>query len=370
LGAPILVIGVFFTAKSLSNFILMSPGGMMADKYGRRKVILVGHCFRLGTIILYLLPTTWQQLLPALILEAFSHMWGPAIYSTILESLPEKRRTSGFAVVQTILLLVNSVTMLMGGVFIDSLGIIAGVKTMLVIGLVLEATRFGLRFLFLRETLEKKDRAAYTPGKSMLRQNLQLGRSVWVMLVTRCLYQMGFQMSSPFIVVYFTGKIGFTKTEWGFIQMCFLLAFAIFSVPGGLLAEKFGNRLAIILSGIIAPLPLISYIFLQDFNLLLLVNIISGIGAGLGGVSYAGPAWQTMTADLVPPERRGAVMGLMGTISGLAGAITPTLGGFMWEASPTVNLFSSAMFETGSLFTFYAFAGEASSKSTKKRLKI
>lgn len=360
LGASIEIIGVLFTVQGIVKFLMMIPGGMLADRYGRRKIILIGHVFRLMSPVLYLLATTWQQLIPGMVIYSLSMIYQPAIYSITLESLPEKSRVTGFGVIQMILLLATSFTAFMGGVLMDVWGVVEGMKIIFFIFLIFEVIRFTLRFLFLSETLKTKKPSAYDFRKSLLPSNLQLTKGVWAMLAARCLFEMGFRMSNPFIVVYVTDKIGFTKTQWGLLQMCFLMVFALVSVPGGLFANRFSNRRAIFLSGIIAPIPLFSYIFLRDFNLILMINIIYGFGAGLGGVIMGGgPAWQAMIADLVPPERRGRVMGLMSSVAGTFGSTAPTIGGFLWTGfAPTATLFSAAMLETVSALVFYMFTKE------------
>jgi len=44
-----------------------------------------------------------------------------------------------------------------------------------------------------------------------------------------------------------------------------------------------------------------------------------------------GPTWQALIADLVPAERRGSIMGLIGTITGALGAPAPWTGGYLYE---------------------------------------
>ena len=145
--------------------------------------------------------------------------------------------------------------------------------------------------------------------------------------------------------------------------MCFFLTFALFSIPGSMFANRFGNRAAIILSGFIAPIPLLSYIFIKDFYLILLVNVIFGIGAGLGGAGFAGPAWQAMIANLIPTEKRGRIMGFMNTIAGTTSSITPTIGGFLWDTyGPSTIFLLATTLEAASAFTFAKYAKEKSEK--------
>jgi MFS family permease len=365
LGAPVQIIGVFFTVKAILTFLMAAPGGILADRYGRRKTILLGHVFSLLTPLFFLFAQTWQQLIPGLVLDAIWHLWSPAVYSTIIESLPIKKRTTGFAIIQMLLLLATSITMLMGGVFTDNFGLIEGIRIILIINFVSEVVRLLLRYFFLKETLvtKKQKDINIVQNKSIKKDSilskLNLDKRIWAMIATRCLFQMGRAMANPFVVLYITDSIGFSKTQWGLIQMCFFLTFALFSIPGSMFANRFGNRAAIIVSGFIAPIPLFSYIFVREFYVILLVNVILGIGAGLGGASFAGPAWQSMIAKLIPTEKRGRTMGFMNTIAGMTSSITPTIGGFLWDIyGPSTIFISAATLETASVLTFAKYAKE------------
>jgi MFS family permease len=372
LGAPIPVVGAIFSIKGIVGFTMSGIGGVLSDRYGRRKMILLGHVFRLLSPIVYLFATTWQHLLLGIIVNSLSMIYEPSIYTIIIESLAPKQRTTGFGFIQTILLLVNSVTMLIGGVTFDVLGMISGMKIILIIVLIIEVGRFLLRFFSLQETLTKKPEVPPGFRDSILPGKLQLKRSVWGMLFTLVLFQMGFFMSYPFIVVFATETIGLTKTQWGMVQLAFFVVYALFSLPGGMFAAKYGNRLAIFLTGIIAPLPLFSYMFLTDFWALLAVNILYGVGAGFGGVLMGGgPAWQAMIGELVPIEKRGRAIGLMKFISGTISAITPTIGGFLYDGiSPIATLASAGMLTTVSALVFWVFAKEKRESNEHANLSL
>ena len=368
LGAPIPVVGVLFTVERLLMVLMMSPGGVLSDRYGRRRMILVGQVFRLLTPLLFLLAATWQQLIPGIVAHALSMLYQPSIYSATLESFSEKRRAVGFGVVQTVMLLVTSVTMPIGGALIDNLGLLASMKIILIAFAILEVAKLAIRFFFLSETLEVKRREAYSFRRSLLPSNLQLTKSVWAMLITQCLFFTGYSVSLPFVTLYATERMSLTTTQWGLIQMFFQVAFALFTLPGAMFASRFGNRLAITLSGMLSPVPLLGYLFLKDFNSVLVLNIIYSIGGGFGGVLLGGgPAWQDMLARLVPPERRGRVVGFMNTVAGIISSVSSTIGGFIWVIfAPETTLFCGAALEIVSVLVFYVFTREPATQAPKQ----
>lgn len=350
LGASIETIGFLFTSFGFFRFLMTFPGGMLADRFGRKKMILFGTTLRIVAPALYLLAKTWQQLIPGLITNALLGLYGPPVYTLVLESLPAKRRTTGFGVTQTILILSSSVTMILGGMLMDNLGLIKGTRLILIAIEISFPIVLFIRYKYLSETLEVKQvkKRTFSP------KDLGIRGSILGMLITQCVYWVSMNMYQPFLAIYATDVIDFDKTQWGFIQMVYQLIWAITSVPGGMLADRFGKRTAILLSNAIAPIPLFSYVYLRDFNLLLAVNILAGLGAGLGGVvAGGGPAWQALITDLVPSERRGGVIGLMGASSGVTSAPSSYIGGYLWDNfSPSATILVSAMLSAASATVF------------------
>ncbi len=51
-----------------------------------------------------------------------------------------------------------------------------------------------------------------------------------------------------------------------------------------------------------------------------------------------GPAWQALITDIVPQADRGKVLGLMGTITGIASLPGPAIGGYLYESNPNTLL--------------------------------
>lgn len=62
----------------------------------------------------------------------------------------------------------------------------------------------------------------------------------------------------------------------------------------------------------------------QNFGILLLGRLIQGIGVGVSM-----PLLQTIMLSIFPPEKRGAAMGTVGLVIGLAPALGPTLSGWI-----------------------------------------
>jgi len=336
------------------------PGGILADKFGRRKVILLGTALRIITPLLFLFARTWQQLIPGLITDIVTMVYGPSVYSLILESIPAEKRTMGFGFIQMLIILSASATNILGGMIMDSVGLETGVRLILTIIIVFFSIVYLIRSKFLTETLtiKKQDQ------KSFSLKDFQVKGGVLGMLVTRCLYQFSSGMYLPFIIIYATDVRGFTMTQWGFIKMAYQAIWALASLPGGILAERFGKRNAILLSQVIVTIPLFSYLFFWNFNIIFAVNILAGLGAALGGaVAQGGPAWQSLITELVPPERRARTLGFMSTVAGIVSGPSSFVGGALWSFfTPSSTIMVAALLSTVSAINFFITVKEPQKK--------
>ena len=111
----------------------------------------------------------------------------------------------------------------------------------------------------------------------------------------------------------------------------------ITSLPSGIMADKYDKRKLLTFTRAIEPATAFGYILLRSFWQILAVRVIAGIGMGLAGGNTSGmlggPAWLSLIADLVPPEKRGRLNGLMGTISGSIAFMAPYIAAFTWQST-------------------------------------
>ena len=97
LGASKETLGALLMIETIGGMIFQLPGGILADRIGRKKVMLLSSIIGIGSPIIYILATNWTHIAPALILSSTSSLARPAYNALIAESLPPEKRGSGFA---------------------------------------------------------------------------------------------------------------------------------------------------------------------------------------------------------------------------------------------------------------------------------
>src|SRR5208337_2365951 len=108
LGASLFLIAAMGFAGSVAVALVQFPGGYLADKHGRRWLI-VSMTFGLavGTLFFIFAPS-WPFLLLGILIQNLCSIYGPALLAMDLDSLAPENRGAGYSfqtVVSTIVLL-------------------------------------------------------------------------------------------------------------------------------------------------------------------------------------------------------------------------------------------------------------------------
>lgn len=119
-------------------------------------------------------------------------------------------------------------------------------------------------------------------------------------------------------------EFALSQTELGVVFTAFTLAYALFQVPGGWLADRFGPRR--ILTAIVSYWSVFTMATAAAWNRTSLVVIRFLFGAGEAG---AFPAATRAFSRWLPSTERGIAQGITHSGSRLAGAFTPPIVGLM-----------------------------------------
>jgi MFS family permease len=99
---------LFYYQSSVSRDPSQFPGGYLADKHGRRWLIVsMTLGLAIGSLFFIFAPS-WQFILIGLLIQNVCSIYGPALMSMIMDSLPPENRGSGFSfqsVITTLVLL-------------------------------------------------------------------------------------------------------------------------------------------------------------------------------------------------------------------------------------------------------------------------
>jgi len=364
LRTPILIVGLLATIQNTSRILFQLPGGILADRIGRKRVIVYGTSLRVVAALILFTARSWIQVAPGMILNAVASLYSPAFNALIAESLPEDRRGAAFGAYRMMTSIPRVFMPLISGYYLDILGIGRGVRLGLLMFSLAVFTAALLRELLLMETLhegERRDGSGFRESLEVLKR----GRTLLAMLAVSVVSGFAMRMTWAFLSVYAYYIIGLSTTQYGLLQTIAMGLSTPLYLLSGVIADRFGRVPCILIARGLGPMDSLSLLLLRDYRHLIAAYAIIGVAGGLGGGRLrgggfmGGPAWQALIADLVPPRNRGKVMGAMATITGLAALPAPYIGGYLYDLNPHLLLMLGSLIEALTIPIILLFIREA-----------
>jgi len=332
LGASVTNIGIFSMISTAESLLFQLPGGLIADRYGRKRLILFGTVLRTFGPILYLLAPSWEWVIPGAIVAGMTSLYMPAFNAIIAESLPSGKRSTGYGVYNTITRIPNIVSPLLGGIFMDRYGLYRGVRMFLLMQIGASILGIIIRFLMIKETIVHKPgrRPSMIPTAETFRE---LPRPIFVMVIVSIIGSFSGRLVMDYTNLYALDILKITPTHLGLITSIAGVVQMALTLPSGMLADTYGRKNNIMVSRVVAPATQYFMAAVSGFWPYMLVRCFNAVGLafGGGGVQAGGSAWNALIADIVPSKKRATVNGVIGTLTAVVAAPSSVIGGWLWE---------------------------------------
>jgi MFS family permease len=369
LGASVTLVGVIFMAEMFFQLVFQIPGGYLTDRLGRKKVIVLGSISRGISPIIYLLTGSWEWVVVGLLFTQASNMMIPAIDALIAESVSKESRGLGYGTFRMMTLLPQIFTAVIGGVIMDWLGIIPGVRVAIACTLIVSWLNVFVRWKYLTDTYDPM-KVVGTQRHSpidALKNIRKVPRSIWYLIVVAAFSAFAFRLVNNFMAIYATEELHLTNTQWGIVTMMVMLVSTILTIPASIISDRIGRKPGIIASLGLLPIQFFGFTIAGGFYGLLGARFLGGISEGFGGAVTGiegGSAWLALVADTVPASQRGMVMGIIGTMAGLLALPGSSLGGWMYDnLSPETPFYVASCSGIAALIVMTLFVNDPKTKA-------
>ena len=339
LGASGLVVGLFGSTRDLLDSVYQYPGGWLADRFGRRRALLVFTALATAGYAVYAAARDWPFVFAGLFgVMAWKAGAFPTTFAVIGDSLPRDRRALAFSVQSVLVRVPRVVAAPLGGVLIASLGILAGVRralllTLLLALIVLVVQRYGYR--------EDGRVGARRDGAGIRAIAAGMPRTLQRLLVADCLVRIGEGIAASFIVLFVMQVRHVSAAEYGVLYAVQQAVSILFYLPGGRLADRLGRT----------PLVAVTFVFFALFPLAVrLAATFPALVAAfcIGGLKEIGePARKSLIVDLASEDHRARTVGVYYGIRNLVVVPAGIIGGLLWQQAPALPL--DAAFAIGSI---------------------
>jgi MFS family permease len=357
-------LGLFTFAASLVQLLFLSIGGIIADNYGRRRIIVFAALSGVVFPALYALVQDWRMFGLLTVFAVVGAISSPATRATVVDSIPPEKRTAGIAGLQVVSTLPSVISPSIGGWLMQRYGLENGFRMGCVYAAVFALISMAPLLVLLKETL--RFRNAENNG-SILRNAVYglvkpslsgLPQSLKVLMVSYALVAFANGAVSQYYILYASRVVEITAFDWGIVvSLQFLLA-SVLKIPGGWLSDRFGKRKAMTVS-LLTTIPMILVFTLSQSFTQVVVSSLLLVAAGI----YYAPAHEALQADLTPRSMRGRINALWDQSSAVAVGLGALVGGFAFEAvGPAVPFYVFALAELGAVILLITMVKEPQAK--------
>ncbi len=324
LGATTFVIGLFGTAEDFFDAIYQYPGGWLADRLGRRRAFLIFVGIAVAGYFVYLVSPSWPFLFLGLALVmAWQSMASPAIFAVIGDALPQERRAMGFTLQSILKRVPIVIAPLAGGALIASMGLTKGIRTGLIITLLLAALTI---WLLLKVNI--KVETSRTTGIVGVWRSFH--SALKRLLVSDVIIRTCEGMTGVITILYVTNVQHFSVARYGTLVAIQMITSIIVYIPAGKIADRVGRKPFVILTFFSFALFPLAIIAASSFTILAVAFVVGGLR------EIGEPSRKAMIVDFAQENARARSVGLYYLVRSLSITPAAAIGGLLWKIAPEV----------------------------------
>lgn len=323
------MVGLLITSFGVARLFTNLPAGRLADRIGRRPIILTGPIITAtGALLAGFAPTFWLLVGARFVQGLGSAMSATASMAVLADISTPETRGRTMSVFQGSLLIGASIGPSIGGA-------LAGLVGLRGVFFVYAASAFGVAIWARLRVVETLDLSA--PSAPVTQKSGRFDRAPGGVLAL--LFNASFlAISLVSIAIFFTRTgarstivplIGSERLGLGAIGIGNVLTVAavlnVIALPvAGWSIDRFGRKRTIVPSTIVSSLGVFLFAVAPNVTTFVAAAMVLGIGTGI-----AGPAPAAYVADLARGQSYGTTMGLFRTVSDLGFVVGPVLLGWL-----------------------------------------
>lgn len=326
LGATPLILGYLNSISGAVNTVLSIPTGILADKVGIKRVLLLTLGISILSTLVFGVANTWQVAAVGLILSAVAFILDRTSCPMICGStLGTEERVTGMGICDTVTFFPQMIAPIIGATLITYFGGMnaQGIKPLYwiqVVGLVVSFIIVWAKFTNPRQLTVGEKSSVFSNISNVFKEGTMVKRWILLTMVSSFWWQVAF-----YIPLYAADIKGAGQFIVGGMSAASTVVFVLLAIPLGHLADTWGRKKMITVAGGLIVLSYISLIYAPNDLVLILSGFLSGFAMTVGQTQMA------IAVDLVPKKYMGSWFGLLGFFRGLVSIISPIVCGYLWS---------------------------------------
>lgn len=317
-GAGVEALSLSALAYALTSTVAAPFMGMLADRFGRRPIILLSLVTYILAFIGYLFATTaWMFILLRGIAGIFTAGLVPAVISIAGDLASENRRAQWIGIVNGGASVGWIAGPIFGGLLYDRFGYVLPFA----ISIAMELVALLLASLLVSETSIASSRSAHgRPAWTHAFQRLPTLPAFYLLMLISFGVMFAWAFIEPQFMFYAYDNLAWTSSRLGLVMSTYGLACMFGEFALGQLSDRLGRKPVIVLGLALFSAQFIGLVIFRDATWI----IVSFILGGLGNALYD-PALSAHILDITPPENTARIMGLKSTAGSIGNMLGPGL---------------------------------------------
>ncbi|OLS23075.1 MAG: Tetracycline resistance protein, class B [Candidatus Heimdallarchaeota archaeon LC_2] len=335
-GKGALELGILAGSYGVTYVIFSPIFGSWADKYGKKKIIVIG-LFGFGISNLLFVFAIYLDIFEILLIARgiegiFASAVFPASIAMVSDIVPEKERAKNIGIVSAgagIGLVIGPV---LGG-FLYNISIefpfyvSAGLAFLTVVWAYTALSATEINVNQNEKLIIDKDKTGFVNAIKRTYRILPNPKSAFFIFVLVDMASLiSWMLVQPGISFYIYNDLLLTPTDFGF----FVAAYGLFAAIGegflGTFSDKVGRRPMIFLGSLLNALFFVALLNATNLMGMVIAAIIAGMSLG-----FMAPAMKALISDAAKKENRTMVIGTASGLTFIGTIIGPILGGFLYD---------------------------------------
>ncbi len=324
-GSPEIV-GIISAISPLAGILFSFPVGVMSDRMGRRKILLISGAVFLIAPLLYVLVSDPWFLIPVRFFHGLATaILGPVASAAIAEAY-DKNKGEKLGIYSSATLIGRTIAPIVGGAmisyFMDRGGLFP-YKSVYIAAFVASIPAFVFCFSIrdAEKEHEEKDpkREAFSDS---IKYFFRDSRLVSTALVDMATY-FAFGAFETYLPIYLSDN-GFSAGLIGFIFSLQILSIALTKPLFGKIADRIDKRFQIAIGLVVLGCSMLLLTFFTNKLLVTAVSLLFGLG-----MSFSTVATSAYTGDIADKTRLGTSMGALSSVMDVGHSSGPLVTGFV-----------------------------------------